>query len=83
MGRKVDVDDLMDALGVAQRLGLAQRESVSLYQRRYPTMPRPVVDLGRGRPRLWSRKEVEKWAAETGRGPAASRSRKATRQGRA
>ena len=83
MGRKVDVDDLMDALGVAQRLGLAQRESVSLYQRRYPTMPRPVVDLGRGRPRLWSRKEVEKWAAETGRGPAASAAPKTTRQGRA
>jgi len=83
MGRKVDVDDLVDALGVAQRLGLAQRESVSLYQRRYPAMPRPVVDLGRGRPRLWSRKEVEKWAAETGRGPAASGSPKATRQAKA
>lgn len=25
-------------------------------------MPRPVVDLGAGRPRLWAREEIEEWA---------------------
>ena len=67
MGRKVDLDDLVDARGVADLLRLAQRESVSLYQRRYPAMPRPVLDLGPGRPRLWSRAAIEAWAIESGR----------------
>ncbi len=61
MGRMVDVDDLIDAQGVAELLGLAQRNTVSLYQKRYPDMPRPVVDLGRGRCKMWSAKEVEEW----------------------
>lgn len=59
----VDVDDLVDSQTVADLLGLAQRESVSLYQRRYSSMPRPVVDLGSGRPRLWSRAAIESWIA--------------------
>ena len=54
--------DLVDATGVAQVLGLANRTSVSVYQRRYPGMPRPVVDLGRGRTKLWSRTAVASWA---------------------
>ena len=32
MGRQVDTDDLIDAHGVADLLGLAQRNTVSLYQ---------------------------------------------------
>jgi glutathione-regulated potassium-efflux system ancillary protein KefG len=67
MGRRVDVDDLVDAASVADLLGLAQRTSVSVYQNRYPDMPRPVVDLGRGRPRLWLRSEIIGWARRTGR----------------
>ena len=38
--------------GLATLLGLSQRNTVSRYQRRYPDMPRPVIDLGPGRPRL-------------------------------
>ena len=57
----VATEDLVDAQGVAEMLGLAQRNTVSLYQRRYPDMPRPVVDLGRGRPKLWLRSEIERW----------------------
>ena len=72
MGRTVDTDDLVDAQGVAEILGLAQRESVSLYQRRYPEMPRPAVDLGRGRPNLWSRTEVMAWFAGRSRSPQSS-----------
>jgi glutathione-regulated potassium-efflux system ancillary protein KefG len=59
----VHPDDLVDATGVAYALGLANRTSVSVYQRRYPGMPRPVVDLGRGRTKLWSRTAVTSWAA--------------------
>ena len=58
MGRKVDTDDLIDAQGVADMLALAQRNTVSLYQRRYPEMPRPVVDLGQGRCKMWLQAEI-------------------------
>lgn len=61
MGRYVDTDDVIDAQGVADLLGLAQRNTVSAYQRRYPAMPRPVVDLGQGRCKLWLRTEIERW----------------------
>lgn len=64
MTRYLDVDDLTDAQGVAELLGLAQRNTVSGYQRRYPAMPRPVVDLGRGRCKLWLRSEIEQWRTE-------------------
>ena len=61
MGRTIDVDDLIDARQVAALLGLAQRNTVSLYQRRYPDMPKPVVDVGRGRCKMWLRSEIEAW----------------------
>lgn len=64
---KVNTEDLVDAHGVAELLGLAHPESVSTYQRRYEDMPRPVINLGHKRPRLWIRQEVEGWARETGR----------------
>jgi len=63
MGRKIDIDELVDAQGVADLLGLAQRNTVSLYQRRYGDMPRPVVDLGRGRCKMWARSEIEAWSS--------------------
>jgi predicted DNA-binding transcriptional regulator AlpA len=58
----VRTEDLIDARGVAEILGLAQPNSVSLYQRRYPEMPRPVINLGSKRSMLWLRPEVEAWA---------------------
>jgi glutathione-regulated potassium-efflux system ancillary protein KefG len=61
VGRQVDTDDLIDAQGVADLLGLSQRNTVSLYQRRYPDMPRPVVDLGRGSCKMWLRSEITIW----------------------
>lgn len=61
VGPRVDTEQLTDAHGVAAILGVAYRNTVSVYQRRYPDMPRPVVDLGRGRPKLWLRPEVERW----------------------
>jgi hypothetical protein len=64
MGRKVDVDDLLDANGIAELLGLAHRNTVSVYQHRYQDMPRPVLDLGDRRAKLWLRPELERWAAQ-------------------
>ena len=58
MTRLVAVDDLIDAQGVADILCLAHRNTVSQYQRRYDDMPKPVVDLGNGRVKLWLRSEI-------------------------
>lgn len=68
MTPRVETEDLVDAQGVAGLLGLAHRNTVSVYQRRYADMPRPVVDLGRGRTKLWLRPDIERWAASRGRG---------------
>jgi glutathione-regulated potassium-efflux system ancillary protein KefG len=64
MPRRILIEDLIDAHDVAQILGLAHRNTVSQYQTRWPDMPRPVIDLGRGRPMLWLRPEVERWHAQ-------------------
>lgn len=63
MRRMVAVEDLLDAHGVAELLNLAHPNTVSVYQHRYSDMPRPVIDLGKGRVKLWLRPEIEKWAA--------------------
>lgn len=59
----VRTEDLADARELADLLGLRHANSVSTYQRRYRDMPRPVVDLGPGRPKLWLRPEVAAWAS--------------------
>lgn len=64
MPRHLDAEGLIDAQGVAELLGLAQRTTVSAYQRGYAAMPRPVVNLGQGRCELWLRSEVEQWRAD-------------------
>jgi len=61
MAPLVNTDDLADARELAELLGLSHPNSVSLYQKRYPDMPRPALDLGRGRPRLWVRNEIIDW----------------------
>ena len=61
MARRVDIEDLIDATDVARVLNLAQANSVYLYLRRYPDMPRPVIDRGPKRAKLWLRSEVEAW----------------------
>jgi glutathione-regulated potassium-efflux system ancillary protein KefG len=61
MRRKVYLDELMDAADVARTLGLASGNVVSVYQARYPDMPRPVLDRGPRRAKLWLRSEIERW----------------------
>ncbi len=67
VARRVDIDDLIDATEVAEILGLSHRNTVSLYQKRYPDMPRPVIDFGGGRCKLWLRSEISHWAKSSGR----------------
>ena len=60
----VPTEDLIDTQSVADILGLSHRNTVSQYQRRYEDMPRPAIDLGDGRVKLWLRPEIEKWARD-------------------
>ena len=62
MSPRVATEDLLDAQGVADVLGLSHRNTVFQYQRTYDDMPRPVIDLGEGRVKLWLRPQVERWA---------------------
>ena len=61
MSPLVDSDDLIDAQEVAALIGLSHRNSVATYQRRYPTMPRPVVERSGGHTKLWSRTAILAW----------------------
>lgn len=70
MAPRVRTEDLIDAEDVATILGLSQRNSVYTYLTRYEDMPRPVVNLGEGRVRLWLRQEIESWASKRSTRPA-------------
>jgi len=61
MSPAYDPDDLADAQLVAEILGLSQRSAVAVYRARYTDFPDPVIDLGKGRPMLWLRTDVEAW----------------------
>lgn len=39
----------------------------AVFQKRYQDMPKPLIDLGPGRPRLWLRPGIGNWARDTGR----------------
>ena len=56
------MDDLADASELAIMLGLSHTNSFHTYARRNIDMPKPVVDKGKGRSRLWLRSEIEHWA---------------------
>jgi glutathione-regulated potassium-efflux system ancillary protein KefG len=73
MPRKVALEDLLDAHGVAELLGLSHPNTVSVYQHRYEDMPRPALDLGKGRVKLWLRPEIETWATRKPSRPGRSR----------
>jgi predicted DNA-binding transcriptional regulator AlpA len=64
MGRKVDVDNLVDAIEIAERLGL-ERTAVHNWRRRDTNFPQPVAQL-RQTP-VWDWTDVERWARATGR----------------
>jgi len=57
-----DPADMIDAITVADLLGLSSRGAISVYRSRYDDFPGPVIDLGKGRPMLWLRADIETWA---------------------
>jgi Putative ATPase subunit of terminase (gpP-like) len=65
MGRKVEVDKLVGAAEIAERLGLAHPETVHSWRRRYPEFPKPVAQLRQAL--IWHWPDVAQWARRTGR----------------
>ena len=65
MGRKLDADDLVGAAEIAERLGLAQVQTVHTWRRRHPDFPEPVARLKQAL--IWSWPDVDTWARTTGR----------------
>ena len=64
MGRWIDADDLVSASMIADRLGVARASQIHDWRYRDLGFPDPVVDLGSVL--VWSWREVEAWATETG-----------------
>lgn len=58
---RIRTEDLIDVYEVAKLLGLAHRNSVTTYLERYEDMPRPIIDFGGGKCRLWLRSEIREW----------------------
>lgn len=61
MGRRVDVDDLLDAGAVARLMGLADGKAVSTYRTRHEDFPAPVLRGDGGKGTYWVRQDVEAW----------------------
>ncbi len=65
MGRIIDADDLVGAAEVAERLSLAQVQTVHTWRRRYEDFPQPVARLKQAL--IWSWPDIQAWARATGR----------------
>ena len=64
MGRRVDVDQLVGAAEIAERLDVL-RQTVHQLHRRHPDFPAPVATLRQAM--VWNWPDVEAWARRTGR----------------
>lgn len=62
MSPMVNTNDLIDAREVAELLQLSHPNATSTYLHRYPDMPKPIIDRGPNRARLWLRQDMEAWA---------------------
>jgi predicted DNA-binding transcriptional regulator AlpA len=69
VGRKIDVDELLDAGAVAELLGLSSATSVATYRRRYTDFPAPVWAPASGRCQAWARDDLEAWQRSRAVGP--------------
>jgi hypothetical protein len=61
----VEPSDLVGTAEIAERLGIAQTETIHAWRRRYPDFPAPVATLKAAL--IWSWPDVEAWAKATGR----------------
>lgn len=64
MGRKVDVEDLVGATEIVERLNLKTRHAVRSWRLRCPDFPPPVAKLATGP--IWAFSDIVKWAEATG-----------------
>lgn len=64
VGRSVDVNELVGAAEIADRLGIA-RQSVHQLSKRHRDFPHPVATLRQAMVSAWP--DVESWARKTGR----------------
>ncbi len=62
VGKKVDVDDLIDAREVADMLGLSSPRAVAVYASR--GLPEPIIDRGPNTAKLWLRQDIERWVRQ-------------------
>ena len=65
MRRRVYCDELVGAAEIAERLDLAQVQTVHNWRRRHADFPEPVARLKQAM--IWAWPDVEKWATRTGR----------------
>ncbi len=84
MGRRVDVEQLVGASDIKERLGMVRTQDVHTLRRRDASFPEPVAIIGGGPSRgihVWHWPDVASWARKKGVSPgSASRSRKRTSQ---
>ena len=69
MGRRLDVELLVGASDIRERLGMARTQDVHTLRRRDPTFPEPVRILGGGPTRgihVWYWPDVATWARRKG-----------------
>lgn len=69
MGRRVDVEQLVGASDIAQRLGMPRTQDVHTMRRRDPAFPEPVRILGAGPSRgihVWYWPDIAAWARRKG-----------------
>lgn len=65
MGKRVDMDDLVSAAEIADRLGM--NKSTVVHDWRYRDIGFPEAVKMIGPVGIWDWREVEEWARETGR----------------
>lgn len=71
MGRRVDVDSLVGAREIAERLGLKHPQHVHYWLRHDDDFPKPVTAIGGPtlKTLVWVWPDVERWARRRGRLP--------------
>lgn len=65
MGRRVDVDQLVGAAEIADRLGVSNSQVIHVWRGRHAEFPLPITKLKTAM--IWYWPDVEKWAIGTGR----------------
>jgi predicted DNA-binding transcriptional regulator AlpA len=65
MGRTVDVDQLVGAAEIAERLGVSSSQTIHVWRGRHHDFPQPITKLKTAM--IWYWPEVEQWARGSGR----------------